>query len=216
LPKFNALLDKPPNFKIIKTRTRDLLGDMIKPIAKNPGPDKYETQVNILPLHGYKIYKLNRITTFAEEAKRMEKLPSPGQYHQELKKKPPGASKLKEERLGFIDQAIADSMITPSHYNSPRLESYKPRVSQWKIIATKKHRFEKLEQDNSPSPVTYKNDEAKDKSTHKNRSFQIPKDKIVNYFDRIIKRKNFVPSVGLYEIPKADKFITKGARTSYR
>lgn len=107
-------------------------------------------------------------------------------------------------------------MCTPSHYDSPRLESYKPRVSQWKIIATKKHRFEKLEQDNSPSPVTYKNDEAKDKATHKNRSFQIPKEKLVNYFDRIIKRKNFVPSVGQYEIPKADKFITKGVRTSYR
>ena len=69
------MLDKPPGFKIFKTRTRDLLGDMIKPIAKNPGPDKYETQLDILPRRGYKIYKLNRITTFAEEAKRMEKLP---------------------------------------------------------------------------------------------------------------------------------------------
>jgi hypothetical protein len=54
---------------------------MIKPIKNNPGPDKYETQLNILPRRGYKIYKLNRITTFAEEAKRFEKLPAPGQYH---------------------------------------------------------------------------------------------------------------------------------------
>jgi hypothetical protein len=54
---------------------------MIKPIKNNPGPEKYETQVNILPRRGYKIYKLNRITTFAEEAKRFEKLPAPGQYH---------------------------------------------------------------------------------------------------------------------------------------
>lgn len=81
LPKFNAFMDKPPNFKIVKNRTRDLLGDMIKPIANNPGPDKYETQVNILPRRGYKIYKLSRITAFAEEAKRFEKLPAPGQYH---------------------------------------------------------------------------------------------------------------------------------------
>jgi hypothetical protein len=25
-----------------------------------------------------------------------------------------------------------------------------------------------------------------------------------------------VPAVGLYDIPKADKYVTKGARTSYR
>jgi len=81
LPHFNAFLDKPPGFKIMKTRTRDVLGEMIKPIAKNPGPDKYEVGLNILPRHGLKIYKLNRITTFAEEAKRYSKLPSPGQYH---------------------------------------------------------------------------------------------------------------------------------------
>jgi hypothetical protein len=62
-----------------------------------------------------------------------------------LKKKPPGGSKIKDDRLGFIDEAVADSMQTPSHYNSPRLESYKPRVSQWKIISTKKHRFEKID-----------------------------------------------------------------------
>ncbi len=107
-------------------------------------------------------------------------------------------------------------MQSPSHYDSPRLESYKPRVSQWKIIQTKKHRFERLEQDNSPSPVTYKTDAAKDKVIAKSMTFQIPKDKVVNYFERIIKRKAFVPSVGQYEIPKADKFITKGVRTSYR
>jgi hypothetical protein len=67
------------------------------------------------------IYKLPRITTFAEEAKRFEKLPSPGQYHQELKKKPLGAFKLKEERIGFIHQAEYDGLTTPTHYQSPRL-----------------------------------------------------------------------------------------------
>jgi len=111
---------------------------------------------------------------------------------------------------------MADGMATPPHYNSPRLDSFKPRVVEWKIQPTKKHRFEKIEQDNSPSPVTYKNDESFDKVNHKNRSFQVPKEKIVNYFDRIIKRKSFVPSVGQYDVPKADKFITLGVRTSYK
>jgi hypothetical protein len=64
--------------------------------------------------------------------------------------------------------------------------------------------------------VTYRNDEAYDKMTHKNRSFQIPKAKGVNFFEQVVKKKNFVPAVGLYNIPKADKYVTKGARTSYR
>jgi hypothetical protein len=89
-----------------------------------------------------------------------------------------------------------DGLATPTHYESPRLESYKPRTSIWKIVPTKKQRFEKLEQNNSPSPVTYKNDEAYDKATHKNRSFQIPKGKTINFFDRTIKNKQFVPAVG--------------------
>ena len=67
------------------------------------------------------IYKLPRITTFAEEAKRFEKLPSPGQYHKELKHKPPGAFKLKEERISFIDQALYDGLTTPAPYEAPKL-----------------------------------------------------------------------------------------------
>lgn len=143
-------------------------------------------------------------------------MPSPGQYHQELKKKPPGAFKLQEERVGFIDQAVFDGLTTPSHYESPRLEAFKPRTSKWVIQKTNKHRFEKIEQNNSPSPVTYKQDEAFDKSTHKNRSYLIPKQKMINYFDRLIKTKTFVPGVGQYEVPKADKFVTLGVRRSYR
>lgn len=91
-----------------------------------PGPNKYETAGNMLLKQKISIYKLPRITAFAEEAKRFEKLPSPGQYHQELKKKPPGAFKLKEERIGFIDQAQYEGFATPSHYESPRLVSYLP------------------------------------------------------------------------------------------
>lgn len=48
LPKFNAFLDKAPNFKIMKTRTRDVLGDMIKHKKDFPGPEKYETGLTML------------------------------------------------------------------------------------------------------------------------------------------------------------------------
>lgn len=64
--------------------------------------------------------------------------------------------------------------------------------------------------------MTYKNDVAYDKMTEKNRSFQIPKSKALNFFERTIKNKEAVPAVGIYDIPKSDNYITKGARTSYR
>jgi len=79
-PKFNPHLDKPPNFKITKTRTRDLMNDLIKHNKDYPGP-KYETAGSMLKKPQISIYKLARVTAFAEEAKRFEKLPSPGQYH---------------------------------------------------------------------------------------------------------------------------------------
>lgn len=216
--KFNPfVLPKNPGFKIVKSRQRDIMGEFIKHIKNFPGPSQYETGGNFLPRQKHSIYKLNRITTFAEEAKRNEKSPEPGRYHKELKTKPPGCFKLKEERAGFLEQAIADGLSSPSHYEAAKLEKYKmPREINWTIKASKKKRFEKIEQNNSPSPMTYKNDEAFDKLTHKNRSFVVPKQKMINYFERVIKNKSGIPSVGQYDIPKADAFITKGARTSYR
>jgi hypothetical protein len=49
------------------------MGDFIKHIKNFPGPSQYETGGNFLPKQKHSIYKLNRVTTFAEEAKRNEK-----------------------------------------------------------------------------------------------------------------------------------------------
>lgn len=78
--KFNPFMDKPPNFKIIKSKTRDLMADLIKHKKDFPGP-KYETAGNMLMKQKISIYKLPRITALAEEQKRHEKDPAPGQYH---------------------------------------------------------------------------------------------------------------------------------------
>lgn len=120
IPKFNPYLDKPPGFKITNSRTRDLMNELIKN-KDYPGPNKYETAGSMLLKQKISIYKLPRVTTFAEEQKKVAKLPAPGQYHQELKKKPLGAFKLKEDRIGFVDQARFDGFATPSHYETPRI-----------------------------------------------------------------------------------------------
>jgi hypothetical protein len=56
------------------------MNDLIKHNKDYPGP-KYETAGSMLKKPQISIYKLARVTAFAEEAKRFEKLPSPGQYH---------------------------------------------------------------------------------------------------------------------------------------
>lgn len=81
IPKFSPHFDKPPNFKIVNNKPRDFIGDVIKAVKDFPAPSKYETTGDILMKQKMSIYKLPRVTTFAEEAKRFEKNPSPGQYH---------------------------------------------------------------------------------------------------------------------------------------
>ena len=69
--------DKVSTFKITKSRTRDYVTDLIKHVKDFPGP-KYETAGSTLANQRVSIYKLPRITTFAEHAKLFEKLPAPG------------------------------------------------------------------------------------------------------------------------------------------
>lgn len=68
--------------------------------------------------------KLPRITEAQEIMKAAEKLPSPGQYDVSVKSKPLGIFKQKSERTGFLDEAIYQASVTPSHYDSPRLVIY--------------------------------------------------------------------------------------------
>lgn len=103
--KYNPfVMPKNPGFKIVNSqRSRDIMGEFIKHIKNNPSPSLYNTAGEFVPKQRMSIYKLNRVTTFAEEAKRNEKMPEPGRYHKELSKKPPGCFKLNEERSGFLE-----------------------------------------------------------------------------------------------------------------
>lgn len=96
------------------------------------------------------------------------------------------------------------------------MEAYKQRSSVWKIFPSKKQRFEKQKKDNSPSPLSYHNDTSFDFITLKNSSFQIPKSKCMNFFEKIVKSKLYLPSVGSYDTYKGENKVTRGARTSYR
>lgn len=57
---------------------------------------------------------------------------------------------------------------------------------------------------NGPEPCTYKPEEIKSKA----QLFSIPKGKVNNFMQDVLKNRSFVPSPSAYEPRKADKIIT--------
>jgi len=104
-------------------------------------------------------------------------------------------------------------MQTPAAYNSVDLNKYKergPSFSQKSKLA----RFKPLVKNDLPSPVSYN---PKDALTHFRATVSaFPKGRVKNFVDQQIKAKNFVPSPNSYDVDRARRFITLGARTSYR
>ena len=120
VPKFSSNLDKPIAYKMGKEKSRDFITELIKKKSFIPGPD-YNTEGSMILKKKVSFTKLPRITEAQEIMKAAEKLPSPGQYDVSVKSKPLGIFKQKSERTGFLDEAIYQASVTPSHYDSPRL-----------------------------------------------------------------------------------------------
>ncbi len=116
---------------------------------------------------------------------------------------------------GIQNQAEFQGLQTPPHYNAIKLDTIKTRMpiysQQSKVV-----RFKPLEKDDSPSPTTYvKNDTRLSyRQTSPKVAFSLEKDK--NYMDTHLRAKNFVPGPNSYDINRARKFITLGARSSYK
>jgi hypothetical protein len=121
----------------------------------------------------------------------------------------------KSERIGFSEEASYLGSLTPAHYDTPKIESYKPRSSVMKIQPAKIARFPKLEKVDGPSPFSYDIEKSFNKVKGRDNSFHVGKQKILTFLDREIKIKSTIPSVGAYDFSKSDNFISKG-RKSYR
>eukprot|EP00347_Sterkiella_histriomuscorum_P001625 403371309 len=214
IPKFNAHFDKPITFKISKENPQDFISQEIKRRAFVPGPG-YDTRGSMILTKKLSISKLPRITNINDIMKAAEKTPSPGQYNTFKKSNPLGIFKQKSDRIGFLDEAGYLGSVTPSHYDSSRLEAIKPRTSVVKIQPNGKDRFPKFEKNDDPSPLSYDIENSFKKTKLSNISFKIGKQKDMNFVDRHIKNKAYVPSVGTYELSNVDKFISKGGK-SYR
>jgi outer membrane receptor for ferric coprogen and ferric-rhodotorulic acid len=104
-------------------------------------------------------------------------------------------------------------MTSPSPYNSVDLEVYKPKTVYARIY--KPSEKSPGPKPSSLSPLSYKVDEAFDKTQSTRRNIVISKTAKDSFTDYEIKRKKFIPGIGKYDITK-DSFITKGPHKSYR
>lgn len=108
-------------------------------------------------------------------------------------------------------------MSTPSHYNAVDLNLIKSRTIQWKIQKPKDAKPDnKIQKNNSPSPFSYNRENSIDKTQRTNISYGIPKEKKQTFTDFEIKKTKIVPGIGKYDITKADKVVTLGARRGYK
>ena len=97
----------------------------------------------------------------------------------------------------------------------PEIESKKRKAPAADFKKTNTIRF-KPPVKTDLSPTSYKPDLAEKFTKPRKLNYSIPKEKLKTYIVRNTEKKQFVPSPSAYKIEQADKFITLGARRSYK
>jgi hypothetical protein len=106
-------------------------------------------------------------------------------------------------------------MASPSHYNSVDINLIKQKYRTARIYKPKAEKGDwKVQQNNSPSPVTY--DFEKLKQMKRGLNCVINKSPKTNFTDIEIKARKNSPGVGKYNPEEADRRITIGARRGYK
>ena len=104
---------------------------------------------------------------------------------------------------------------TPSHYPSVSLDKTKPRAPSF-VERSKSIRFKPLKKSDNPDMGTYKPTIDVLSSRPKAQDTKFSKARPRNYIDNHVRAKNFMPSPAAYDISKADRVVTLGARSSYK
>ena len=218
--KYNAhFRDKPTVYSIPKPpdkeKTRDFISMLQRQKKNIPGPI-YETGLNIAQPGKFFIPK-GKGTFFDEIIKKAKFTPGIGKYDIAKKAKILGNYKSTQEGGGSVDEAKAIGMATPAPYNAIDLDIIKHKTFALKISKPKLGPGEnKLVKNNDPNPHTYKKEESYDKTQGQVIRYGIPKGAKQSFTDSIMKSTKINPGVGKYDITKADRVITLGARKSYR
>ena len=109
---------------------------------------------------------------------------------------------------------------TPPHYNSIDLDKFKTTSPKydWKISKTVRISPLKKTPAFKPevSPMSYKAIEGKRYVNHSQPRYSYPKEKGKSFIEKSQKDKAFVPAPNSYDIDKAKKIVTLGARRGYK
>lgn len=218
---YNPHLDKPTVFSIAKEPPgkppRDYISMLQKQKKNIPGPI-YEIGGDIAKGGKFSIPKGKTPTYFASVINEAKKFPGVGKYNiDQQKPKVLGNYLLKDTGGGFSDEAVFKGMSTPSHHNVIDMAITKNRTISYKIQKPKDAKPDnKVVKDNSPSPFHYRKEDSIDKTQRTNISYGIPKGAKTSFTDTEIKKTKIVPGIGKYDITKADRVMTLGARKGYK
>ena len=95
---------------------------------------------------------------------------------------------------------------------------YKNRILSYKIkpFHGDKDAQYKFKKNDSPSPFTYRDDEAYKNTQVFSKNYSISKTKKQNFAETISARKKNIPGVGKYDVTKSDKIVTLGLSKGWK
>lgn len=141
-------------------------------------------------------------------------VPGVGQYNVKDNKRILGTYTQKVDRIGPSDHEVYMSQNIPSYYDPVDMNVYKNRI----LVTRFTKPLEKPPQPkvNESSVLTYRYEDSYDKTQQKQHRFTISKSPKQTFTDHHIKRKNFIPGPGKYDITKGQNMVTIGVRKGYK
>ena len=155
---------------------------------------------------------------FEDVINQAKKTPGVGKYELIKKQKILGNYTYATQGGGFTDAAVYQGQQSPSHYPAVDQNLIKDRTLSYKITPFKgdKEALHKFKKNDSPSPLSYRADEAYKSSQPNARNYSISKGKKTNFAENESNRKKLVPGVGKYDVGRADKIITSGLSKGWK
>ncbi|CDW89632.1 UNKNOWN [Stylonychia lemnae] len=248
VPDNYSYIDKPRTFMISKSKNKDFISTVVKQKQNIPGPQHYETQVNLLMKKNISIYKKKRyleiiyqITiyreSFAEDIMKMSKqTPGVGSYTINNQPKIKGCYKqqysdfvkfhfkieISRKLVVWMRQSLMHcrylviilllelqllfQIKLNQELTKQKSLALKIRPETEMELTLKKR---DVERKNSPSPVSYKTEDAWSKTQAPRVSYIISKGKNLKFTDIVQKNSSKIPSVGHYDISKSFDKISR-------
>ena len=163
--------------------------------------------------------KEQRKSCITDVATKLAWVPSPNAYRPDRKHTSPrtlGNYTQTDLQAGLISDATAHGLAVPANnLKTPNLELTKRKAPSTDFKVTKTIRFKPLPKSDL-SPTSYKPDNASRHVKPRALFYTQGKEKLKTYITRHTDAKTFVPSPSAYKIEAADRFVTLGARRSYK